>query len=375
MPCLALLGFLTNSAYASQAALEQTIQLDEQQAKLQNRLERVDQLNNAHGRYVLIRDTYFHSANGVKTQALQWFGESQAWIRQWYEILTIVKNAPDLTSLELQSNLREKLRLQQQQWLKLKNQSETIRFRTEAALEQATKIIQFSESFIPGYEAQIHAFNKKVRALSDTLRASRFAFNADNNALWDALLYRTEQGVLNRLQKAVLSYPHLREALKQVEMNFRVEREVEPLVKKINDRYNEVRDHVYKKRVFHAEEAVATLQREGEEALVAIRATGIEPAYTIDAESTIRTWMTTGRQLFLSATGPFLRSLLVKQNFIRESQEMSGQCKDIVERKRLDCELLRSLLIIPPAEIDRMTSGQLGYFEHQIAHVKRGPLS
>ncbi len=360
---------------ANQSVLEQTHQLDEQQAALQNRLARIDQLSNAQGRYVLIRDNYFHSDKGVKAMALKWFGNMQTWTTQWYEILAVVENAPDLTSLQLQSNIREHLRVQQQQWLELKSQGDSIRFRTEDGLEQIKKIPAFGDGFIAGYEAHTRFFNEKVKALSEILQASQFAFNVENRELWDALLSETEHAVIRRLEQAVLNYPHLREALRQIEMAFRVEREVEPLVKIINDRYNTVRDHVYGKRVFQAEDAVAALQHDGDAALNAIRSNDIDPVFTSDAEATIQNWMTVGRQLFHNATAPFPRSLLVKQNFFRESSELSAKCKDMNARQTVDCELLRTLLQIPLTEIDGMTTAQLKYFEGQIAKIKRGPLS
>ena len=364
----------TGHAGADQSTLEEAMRLDEQQAALSDRLNRIDAVGHAHGRYVLLRDTYFAGANGVKEQSTQWFAAAQSWVRAWYELLAMVERSPDLSRVEVQDAVRERLRTQQKNWLALKAQGDKIRARSTDGLVKVDAIPSFDEAYVQGYGAQLTVLNGSVSNLREALKDGSFAFDASARASWDQVTLETERLVILKLKAALLKYPELSAALAKVEQAFRAEREIEPLVKKVNDSYNELRDHLLSGRVFHAEDAVNALERDGNAALQTIRASGLDPELTFHADETIANWIATGKRSFRDVAGPLPRAALVKRYFARESRLLAARCRDVARRKEVDCDLLRSLVVIPAASLDTMTDVQLRYFEEQLGRVQAGPL-
>ncbi|WP_437755724.1 hypothetical protein [Sorangium sp. So ce1389] len=271
--------------------------------------------------------------------------------------------------------MRDALRTQMDAWSRLKRDAAAIATRAAEGRAALAQIPAISPQMFPGYEAHVAALAAQMQSLSRGLAQVSAGFAPDEHNAWDQLVGETEEVVLNRLRRALLSYPELARALARVEQAFRVEREIKPHVRTVQLRFDELGAELQQQRFFHARAALDALRGEAQVARERIAASGVDGEYTTPATAAVQQMLSAGERLYHDATRSFTPQMMVSTHFRKEVTRLAGQCRDVTERKAVRCGLLRTLVLIPPDEILRMTEPQLEYLEHTIERVNDGPLA
>ena len=347
-------------------------ELDQRQADLIRRLNQVGEIDSVHGQYVLIRDTAYYGANGVKALSERWHADASAWYRSWYEIIGTVQKAPSLAQLDIQEGIQNLLAKQQKDWVSLLQTAVKIGGRSENALNQLASLKRISPSSVPVYRAQIEFLYTQIRALENAIISSSGLYNPESLQRHIEILNITEAAVLTLLKKAFLSYPELQSTLSQVQELFRSERVVAPLLANANSSFNEVRDNVLAKKVFDGEESVKRLKLAVDEGIEGIKNAKIDPLYANPAVESLQKLLKAGQEMYANQISLIPKGILVKGHFLTEGSLLSEQCRDPEARKSINCELFGFVFATPADQIPGMTDEQLRYLERQIAKVKAG---
>jgi hypothetical protein len=356
---------------------ERNLELDDEQAELAERLNHIEAVASLHGRYVVLRDTYFYGATGLRTGIETWLSDASAWLVKWNELLALAES-PQLASLDspaIRDRVREGLGAQLDAWHALRGRAKALHQRAEEGLRRAGELPELPESFVPGYEAQLHLLNEQVAGLRQALAAASSEIEAGTVTRLDAVIEPSRVAVLAKLRMALLNYPDLQQVLSMVEEALQAEVLVDAHQRDVYARYRDFTTHMAASRIFHAEEALAGLKTEAAASSAAIQASGFDARFTGPALATIAGWVGQAEQLIGPRLSTFRHDQILRGYFVDQSRILAAKCRNTERRKALNCDLLRTLVAIPASALSSMSKEQLRDFEHRLESVKDGPLT
>jgi hypothetical protein len=349
--------------------------LDAKQASLNQRAARIEEVAQAYGRYILVRDTMYYGPTGVRTLAEAFYDQSAAWLGGGAHIAAILAKASDLTDPTIRGTLEGLLADQAKSWAVLTALQDQMAARTAEAQLAAAKVGRFPKGYVPNYDALLGFFDDQVANLSAAIASTAAAYSAANRAAMQELLTDTERAVDLAIKIGLASSPELDAAVARAHDLMRAERVIEPRLEAVTALYNRLSSFVVSSRVFEAEDAATALVAACDQADAEIRAQGLPDAFVQGPLRVIANMKAAGPEQLHDGLGIFSHADAVGDLFTIEGAQLAAKCRDAEQRKQVNCELFKTVFAVPPAAVRAMDDAGLRNVEMLIARVEAGPLA
>lgn len=350
-------------------------QQDEKQASLNQRSVRAAEVADAHGRYILVRDTMYHGPNGVRTLSEEFYTSAAQWIQGWSSVLTILSRAPDLSRPDVRQALKDEVARQSAAWATLNAMGTSLRTRNAEALTAIAKVPRFPAGYVPQYDQPLAFLNSQIKNLADAISSTSVVYNDVTRAGMADILSQTQRAIELALRVALTSAPELQAAVTRVQNLFRAEREIEPRLKHVTDLYAQLTRLTTGGRYFAAQDTLTVFLADATRAENEIRSMNFAPEFSSGALTMIANLKSMAQGLVSSTFVGNSKADIISGLFTIEGSNLAGMCRDPELRKRVNCELFRTVFSIPIASLQTMTDAELRNIENQIARIEAGPLA
>lgn len=348
------------------------IRLDNKQAELTQKLNRLDEVSRRFTNFKYIRDNYFYGEKGIDSLGKSWFQDAISWIEKWHELALIVNRAVNFNDNDLQEAIRDKLNVQIKTWSELGKRSQEILNRENEATQLLKNLTLFGDNYIADYDPQIKSLNESIDRLKKYISVANACYDKNRQDIWNKLIVDTERITLIKLKKSMLNYPELKQTLEKVKQLFWAEKELYPIVLSAQKLYADFAEQVGERKVFLAEKSFISLNKYIESGLNSMAKANIDHSYFENYKESLINLKTAATNLKQRAISPYTKNYLVSENFRRSGVIFTRACRDEIKRSKVNCELFRIIFAIPIKEILKMNDPQLENLEQQIEKIKMG---
>ena len=357
-------------------AADEALKLDEKQAEALGRLSKTSAVGDFHGRFVVVRDTYFYGPQGVKVLAETWFQRTSTWLNAWDAVVAKATQSTQIAHPQVREAIREAIHQQQNEWAAIGRLGQQVSHRAEEGVKWLNQMGQLNPTLLPAYAPYLESLNHNTHQLRQALQISARVFGEESLQKYAQVIEPALRGILAQLRRAVLNSPELTEALGMVEEAFKAERYLEPALRDVKIAYEAFMEHLRMRRVFHGEAALADLEkRVAVAAQKQIRDSQVDPLYQQPILDKIQKMVTLASQTYSNALRTSTKAESVNALLQRELKGLTAQCRQAETIKHVNCEVVRLLLPLTPQVVMGMSEEELKSTEYLLDKAKEGPLA
>lgn len=349
-------------------------QLNEKQAALLQRLDRVERLNAVYGKLQAVRDRAFTDPANLYQQSIELTDAQLEWIKGWYAVLGLLDSITPANASQVLSDVQTSINSQASSFVAINRQWAAIHNKAANLADSFASIQSLPQNYLAGYEAQILQINDHIGAVAAGLAMSESSVDNTKLAEWQDASRLTRQAVFAKLKLLALEHSELEKYVNLTSELFKAEDVLSPMQQSSYKTYRAFRDSLLEGRVFETKNNLQALQAKVDESLKAIQSSGLDGKYTTPVVDTLNQWNRSALEQYtkLTALGEELQVARFAEKTLRK---VATKCKDpdIQIRKTVNCELYRTLVRISRQQIIEMDAPTLEYFENQIVKATKPP--
>lgn len=363
---------------ALQAQTPTAAEMDAKQARLNEQMNRLDEIERAFGIFVNLRDQKVSGPGGSQARLQAWYSKTNSWLNNWASIVAAIKDE----SLANPYNLEATKNQVSEQYTKLLEIQDELN-QCEAQVNDLKKILAgipvFPADYITGYEAQVSAFNQQIAALGTNLTESMKLARSGHIEKMQGIAERLKQAVSVKAAILVLRFPELESKLREVELALTAVVTVDRYTNEAARLDDKVAKAFSDGRVYAAQALLQDLVRLGEKHSASITSdTSIPPQVKKLGLSQLDAIISTRQEV----TASLLRASSAAERFQTYYEKEVGtgtgsgllaRCSAARPPQNLDCLLLKTILV-QPDKLHLLTDSQRGIMEKTLDRVKEGPL-
>ncbi|MBI3776891.1 MAG: hypothetical protein HY273_15340 [Gammaproteobacteria bacterium] len=346
--------------------------MDNEQARLNQLNRRADEVIEAHGRYMLVRDNYFYGTTGINNLSNAWFTDATAWLNAMGLIVQqLSTNVASLSTLNGRVTLQTQVSSAYTNYVKLRDSANRVQTKCYEALAEMQNIRRFPGNFITDYGPHTDLLVGEVNKLEASITDIKNSLDAALVANSQYALSKTKEVSDILIKNAALQAPDLQLALADVAKMYLAEQVVTPLRQEIFNLRLQIASLKIKRRTFTANDLLTQMTSKVAAAIVIINQSAMADADKLNAATDLNGLVAQAtndvKYLMAYAKTNVYRFYLDTQN------QIAPLCQVATYQLQYNCQLLRGLIGLDSTSFTAMTMGDLKLMETSLTEVYSGP--
>lgn len=367
-----------NGAAAIQAQTPTAAEMDAKQAQLNEQMNRLDEIERAHGIFVNLRDQKVSGSGGSQARLQAFYSKSNSWLNNWATIVSAIKDESLANAYNLEAT-KNQVAEQYKKLLEIQEELTQCEAQVNGLLKILAEIPTFPADYIKGYDAQVGAFNQQVAALGKNLTESMKLARSGHTEKMQSIAERLKQAVSVKAAILAMRFPELESKLREVEMALAAVVTVDRYTNQVTMLDDKVAKAFTDGRVYAAQALLQEMVQLGEKLSESItNDTTIPPQVKKLGLSQMNAIISTRQDVMASLLKASTAAERFQRYYEREIGSGTGsgllaRCSAAQPPQNLDCLLLKTILV-KPDKLYLLTDAQLGIMEKTLDRVKEGPL-
>lgn len=371
LAALLLLGSV--AAKASQEELD----LQVKQAKLNAKMNVLDQINEVYGRYIVVRDAQLNGVKGFHPQIRAWFERSGQWLSDWNQVLILLQDNSLADSVG-RSKAASEIQAQIEALSELMNEQDSIIQAGLAATSHLAAIPVVSSSDLPLYRSQIDALNTQVRSLLEDTNTSLLVFSSKLVRELEIIAEKINEAMVLKAKYLALNFPELEGLLDEVKLTIDTIAHVDSILAKLSAVDAEIARLFAENRPYKGIAVFEELKNLAAESLEQLMDTPLPDAVKNVGRVRIEALISKREEAIERILAVSTKASLFSRYYTREVMDSRNgllvQCMQVPMPIDIDCQLLKTIAGFKSSDFRRMDDELVAYISQSLDRVKMGPL-